>query len=355
MIEYANVKRGVCMLEYIIEHFRINSQFINDFDGLDEYLSSLDISMEERNLVLREVFEYNNKIYSILFEENKKLERIIALRQSSRVIQPNPVVRKIKTDPQAVTPMNVDVNVYLERIKECASLEDIASVLPDKNSENFYHIVYTILLNLYEEVMGIKKLLYQERNNSDKETQQYFMNEVEQLMFKIQYIKGLIKVDDKSVETTKSENELVFLKTNYGNVCALSDIKDIAMEYYDQFYELLESICDGSFKNFKPLVGNSSIRGLCEVKGDQTRIVFDRISNNVYVIIYIFVKKVDRSASYQAALQNRGDLYKASYEEIKSLLETSDEYLEENRKIKEKLYRMLTKENKVKKLGEMYE
>jgi len=144
MIEYANVKRGVCMLEYIIEHFRINSQFINDFDGLDEYLSSLDISMEERNLVLREVFEYNNKIYSILFEENKKLERIIALRQSSRVIQPNPVVRKIKTDPQAVTPMNVDVNVYLERIKECASLEDIASVLPDKNSENFYHIVYTI-------------------------------------------------------------------------------------------------------------------------------------------------------------------------------------------------------------------
>ena len=41
------------MLEYIIEHFRIDSQFINDFDGLDSYLSGLDISVEEKNLVLR--------------------------------------------------------------------------------------------------------------------------------------------------------------------------------------------------------------------------------------------------------------------------------------------------------------
>lgn len=343
------------MLEYIIEHFRKNSQFINDFDGVDEYLNCLNISMEEKNKVLREIFEYNNKIYSILCEENKKLEKIIALRHEDKVIKTIQILRKSKIEPQIATSMNLDVSVYLERIKECAGLEDISLVLPDKNSENFYHIVYTILLNLYEEVMGIKKLLFQERNNSDRETKQYFMNEVEQLMFKIQYIKGLIKVEDKQIETTKSENELVFLRTNYGNICALSDIKDIPMEYYDQFYELLESICDGSFKNFKSLVGNGGVRGLCEVKGDKTRIIFDRIIDNIYVILYIFVKKVDSSASYQAALQNRGHLYKSSYEEIKSLLETSDEYLEENRKIKDKIYHILTKDNKVKKLGEIHE
>ena len=304
--------------------------------------------------ILRQVFEYNNKIYSILCEENKRLERIIALRQSAKTIKTISEICEVKTQTQDIISMNVDVDIYLGRIKECTTLEGLISILPDKNSENFYHIVYTILLKLYEEVMAIKKLLLQEKDTVDPDTEQYFRNEIENTMFKIQYIKRFVKANNRREEPVQCKNELIFLKTNYGNVCALSDIKDIAMEYYDQFYELLESICDGTFKNFKTFTGNNNLKGLSEVRGDQVRIIFDRISTNVYVIICILVKKADKTASYQALLHNRNDLYKASYEEMQSLVETSEEYLEENRRIKAKLYGILTKDNKVKKLGEIH-
>lgn len=356
MVEYAANEKGVFfMLEYIVEHFRNNSQFINDIDGLDNYLSGLEISMDEKNKLLREVFEYNNKICSILKEENKRLERIIAARQHDKVIKPTPVVRENLVVKAAPTPMEVDVNVYMERLKQCVTLEDIEQILPEKGTDNYYHIVYTILLKLYEDVIDFKRLLHQERQSSDTEAIEYFNNEIEQMMFKIEFIKSLMKKETKKVELKTSQNELIFLKTNYGNICALSDMKDIALEYYDQFYELLESICDGSFKNFKTFTSNDNLKGLCEVRGDQARIIYDRISNNVYIIIYMFIKKTDKNAAYHASLQNRNELYKSSYAEIKGLLDLSDSYLEENRKIKNKLYRMLTRDNKVKKIGEIHE
>lgn len=344
------------MLEYIINNFRNNSQFINDFDGLEIYLDGLDISFEEKINILKEVFEYNNKIYSIICVDNKRLAKIISTRQTTRTIKPIPMLAEVKElETKKSTPLNVDVNFYMHGIKTCTDLSEIERILPDKKQDNYAPVIYTVLLKLYEEVVDIKKFLYEERKSNDLETLEFFKNELEQLMFKINFIKKLMTLDVKKIELEKSINKLVFLKTNYGNVCALSDLKDIPSEYYEDFYELLESICDGSFKNFKTFTNNDSLKGLSEVRGEQTRIIFDRVSNNVYVIIYMFVKKTDKSASYHASLQNRNDLYKLNVEEIRNLVATSEDYLEENRTIKDKLYRILTKDNKVKKLGDINE
>lgn len=343
------------MLEHIIENFRNDSQFINDFDGIEVYLNGLNISFEEKNKVLREVFEYNCKIYSIICEDNNRLKKIISARQSSNIKKTIPQFKEDKeTEVKKVATLKLDVSFYIQSIKNCKDLSELESILPDKKSENYLSIVHTILLKLYEEIFDIKKMLYQERNSDDLETKEFFNNEMEIIKFKINVIKNFIKPETKNIENVKNSNELVFLKTNYGNVCAFSDLKDISLEYYDQFYELLESICDGSFKNFKTFTNNDLLKGLSEVRGDQTRIIFDRINNNTYVIIYMFIKKTDKNASYYAALQNRNELYKLSYNEIKKLLENSDEYLKENRDIKDKVYRILTKENKIKKLGEIH-
>lgn len=339
------------MLEYIIENYRNDSQFINDFDALEKYLKDLKVSTSEKNKILREVFEYNSRIYSIICEENKRLEKIISSRQSSKTKKEIPTMTHIKTESlQQVQSLDIDVSAYVQRIKSCKELNEIDQILPDKKTSNCCAIYYTVLLKLYEEVIDIKRMVYQERNSIDTETSNYFKNEIDLIMFKINYIKQFLKRDVKKIEPAKKENELIFLKTNYGNVCALSDLKDIPQEYYDQIYELLESICDGSLKNFKTFTNNESLKGLSEVKGDSTRIIVDRVANNVYIVLYMFVKKTDKNASYKASLQNRNDLYKLNYDEIKKLVDSPD-YLEENRTIKEKLYRTLTKENKVKKLG----
>ncbi|MBE6151757.1 MAG: hypothetical protein E7165_00370 [Firmicutes bacterium] len=337
------------MLEYIIEKFRKNSKFINDLDGVENYLNSVDMTFEEKNKILIQIYEYNSKIYSMLRDDNRRLEKIISTRQSSNSKKELPKISNVKSNcHKAIVPLTIDVKSYIRSIKDCKSLCDIEKILPDKESENYFDVIYTIILKLYEEVMEIKKLLHQDGKDSDLETRNFFENEIELIMIKINYIKQIMKEEVKTVETVKSNNEIVFLKTNYGNVCAFSDLKDIPTEYYDSFYELLESICDGSFKNFKTFTNNVMLKGLSEVRGEQTRIIFDRVSNNVYVIIYMFVKKTDKNASYQASLQNRNDLYTSNRDEIRELA-NNPEYLEENINLKAKLYETL--KGKIRKRG----
>lgn len=340
------------MLDYIIEHFRNDSQFINDFDALNDYLVNLDISLEDKNAILREVFEYNNKMYSIICEDNKKLEKIVRTGQELKIKEIPAEVNEVKKVPtKPIVPLKIDVSFYIQRVKNCDDLSLLEGLLPDKKDEDYYEIIYSLIIKLYEEVYEIKKSLYQERNTIDLDTSKYFKNEIDKSLIKIEYIKELMKSDTKNVVTEKSENNLIFLKTNYGNVCVFNDLKDIPTEYYEQFHELLESICNGTFKNFKTFANNGQLKGMSEVKGDGTRIIFDRINNNTYVIIYMFMKRTDKNASYHASLQNRNDLYKQNYDEMRDLLQNNDQYLEENRSIKEKLYNILTKPNKVKKLG----
>lgn len=343
------------MFEYIIENFRNNSQFINDFDGLEAYLNASDISLESKNKLLKDVFEYNSKIYSIICEDNKRLEKIISARQ---VVKNNKKIpdmkqREISLANKKITPLQLDVSFYLQEIRSCSKLQDIETILPSKNKDNYSSIMYMVLVKMYEEAIDIKRMLFQENDFSDKDTINFFKNALEQIMFKIVFIKQLMKQEVTIVEPEKTINELVFLKTNYGNVCALSDLKDIPSCYYEDFYELLESICTGTFTNFKKFINNDYLKGLSEVRGEGTRIIFDRVGNNIYLIIYMFVKKTDRNASYQASLQNRNELYKSNEEEIKNLVNTNEEYLEENRILKEKIYRTLTKNVKVKKKGDI--
>jgi len=265
------------MFEYIIEKFRVNSQFINDFEGIEKYLEEQHIGFEEKNKILRDIYEYNNKIYTILIEDNKRLEKIISNRQSAKSTKNIPLYQEAKKDEsKVITPLQIDIEFYIEKIRRCINLSDIEGMLPDKKENDYKEKVYVIILKLYEDLIDIKKLLHQERNNADEISKQYFRNEMENIQFKIDYIKNLINIKNKKVEVKKVMNKLVFLKTNYGNVCALSDLKDIPNSYYSQFEELLDSICDGTFKNFKTFNSNDKLKGLNEVRGDQVRIIFDR-------------------------------------------------------------------------------
>ena len=100
------------MLEYIIEHFRNDSQFINDFDGLEVYINDLNVSLETRNNLLREVFEYNGKIYSIICEDNKRLEKIISARETIKKYKNVSDIKIEKTDCSSKKTSPLQLNQY---------------------------------------------------------------------------------------------------------------------------------------------------------------------------------------------------------------------------------------------------
>ena len=66
------------MFEYILEHFSKDSSFINKIDELSTYLDEQNLDISEKCKIIREVYDYNNKMLVLMKEENKKLERIIS-------------------------------------------------------------------------------------------------------------------------------------------------------------------------------------------------------------------------------------------------------------------------------------
>lgn len=344
MLEYT-LKEGIYMLEQVLERFCNNSKFINDLDGLSEYLDKFNLSYDEKNKILTDVFNYNSEMYSIIVDENKKLEQIISRSNITKERKEIPVIEEEIDIEENIVPQSIDVSSDVQRIKKTENLEDIKEMISNRNVVNTF-----IILNLVEEIVDIKKMLYQERNNIDDETMLYFTNEVEKLTIKVEYLKQITNRNQKkNIEIKDNSNKLIFLKTNYGNVCAYSDIKDIPIDYYEIFDDLLESIYLGKFKNLKVLAGDGPLAGVSEVKDDQARIVFDSVSKDTYVILAMFLKKVDTDAGYRAYVKNRKDLFEANEKIIVEAL-NNEEYLEEHEQIRKKICSIFRRE-KVKKMG----
>ena len=87
---------------------------------------------------------------------------------------------------------------------------------------------------------------------------------------------------------------------------------------------------------------------IAEVRGFKTRILFDRVGKNTYVVIQMFVKKCDNDKGYKQSVQNRVMWYKKKRSEIVEQL-TSDEYIKKNNMFEEQLMELLDRKVKVKK------
>lgn len=343
------------MLDYILQQFSNNSKFINDLDGVYKYLDSLNLNYDEKEKILMDISNYNEKIYLLMKKENKELERIIT-KPLSNISEHKELVfpkEELKNEESIIT-LEVDAKELLSRIRVSKSLEEMKNILPTKNSLNYSQIINVIILGLYEDIMDYKKILILDNNISSEELQEIKF-EINNLLLKINYLKKLnVKPIKVLVDKKESTNTLLFLKTASGNYSIFSDLKEIPSENYNIFYTLLTEMLEDNFKNFKRLSDNGTVSGVMEVKYNQARITFIPVGKNKYVILDMFIKKVYTDANYKASLKNKYDLFKDNYSSINNLL-FNEEYLEENRKILDNLLATLNTGNKVKKIGDFYE
>lgn len=339
------------MFDYILEHFCVDSKFINDIDGVIEYLKSLEMPNEEKIEILKDISSYNEKMRSIMIKENKELERIISNCIASNTGKELEIPKEEPTKKEDIITLEIDAKRYINRIISSKSYDEIKDILPLKGSLNYSHIINVIILGLYEEVVEYKKLLVIDRNSmSEKETKD-IESEISYLMLKINFLKKLNQKTSIVIENdSRDVNDLLFLKTPSGNYSVFSDLKEIAIEHYNFFYTLLTEIVNGKFRNLKRFSDNNTVQGMMEVRYNQARITFMPMSKNKYIILDMFIKKTQTDAAYQAALKNKYDLFKENYSVISNLM-LNDEYLEENRKVLDSLLSTLGKDIKVKKLG----
>lgn len=246
---------------------------------------------------------------------------------------------------------------YYEPIKELdvSNLTDdeldseIGNYIPSSDNRV---VIIRVKAEIMREVIEYKKMSMDNDFQSDKEMLNEIRDIINSLNRKLLSIDRVLnrEMKDNSFKR-KIENKIVFLTTKSGNNVLWRDLKDIPDEYYPEFKGLLDSIIDGTFKNLKKFYSTNKVNnGLLEVKDFKTRIIFDRLDKNTFIILSAFMKKVDIDRFYMQNIDNIATNYRLNENYYKELIKDSEK-MEEQEKEKEAIYEELTKRSKVKRRG----
>lgn len=217
--------------------------------------------------------------------------------------------------------------------------------LPPIENKNYYNIINRIKLELYKEIYELEELKIDE---TDSEFMKELEKEQEAKKNIIEWIDYVInqKQEDIIEHNITTSNKLVFLKTNFGSIYLEEDLCGNG-EYFESFKELLLSIENGTFKNVKQFANNNKLKSISEVKGFKTRIFFERLTADTYVILGAFIKKSDKAKDYISSLVSRIDYYRTMKSSL--LLELNNpKYLDENQLIRDNIMNGLVNKKMIK-------
>lgn len=302
------------------------------------------LTLEDGNI--EEVIKKNLIIASKMRNEIKKLSEIsLNDEEETEILKDIPALEKeiFIDDEEEYSYYYEDIKEYLNKSDEIIE-EDIYDMLPSLDNKNYMNIIMRIKKELKEELKAYELF----KKIEDSSFIEVVLLEQDKIKKIISYINSH-RTREININKTheKIKNNVIFMKTLYGSICALNDLSSIDLEYYDSFKELIESIENGTFKNVKRFSNADNIlKGISEVKNFKTRVVFDRINKNTYIIIYAFVKKSNSDMGYVKQLHNRVDFYKANEKNIKASVNL--EYINEHNKIFEDLKTSLEDKTKVK-------
>lgn len=329
-------------------------QLINEHMEKNKYISCLEelyvlfeennISFEERTSIMKEVYRYNKKIYTVEQSKSKKLDNIENYQKQEPIkeVHALPTVKPKKK----VEPLHCDISIYMNAIKKFKDINDLKHILPSRDDEQFDNIVDMLLVALYQEKVEMINLIH-EQQEKEPLIYQFFDDELEDLDFRIEtlldYKNEIEEIENSTVE--KTANRIVFLKNSIGEPMIMSGIKDYE-EYYDSFLELINSIIDGTFKNKRIFLNNNKVVDMMEVKGFKTRILFSHLKNNIFVVMPAFVKKCDTDLRHRNLIQRVSQIHQLQKEKLMYLAD-DEEFMKQEEKYLEELLEMLQEKKKV--------
>lgn len=267
--------------------------------------------------------------------------------------------------PKQVNPIDESFEelayLYYATIKDLQpeELEEHAQeLLPSKADYQYERIMNRLVLEILKNIKELKEYLKTEQlsdEDIDSLTEEIISEEE-----KIGIIKNHLTKNDEKEETITSkphQNNLIFVPTTGGNIRVLDELDKISPEYYARFFELFQSIKDGTFKNEQRLRGDTNLAGLCVVRYFNIRVAYTRLEENNYAILTAYIKKADRDKAITTSLSSKYSDYKGIESKLIANLQ-NPEFMELNKQYEEELFNKLlpytktTPSVKSKKVGE---
>lgn len=293
---------------------------------------------------LLDAIKENAQTASLCREAIKKMK---AAAKTKKVV-PTPMVEDLEVTLQQNTTEDADdfegeVDYYLSQIKDL-TLENIDELieeaLPVAQKTNSKAILLRLKLESLRNLRELNEVL--EDEGLTEEDLIMFSDDVSLEKKKISYIDLALKEpqEREKDQGPTEENKLILVPTISGNIRILDEVEHLAPSYYEGFIELFDSIKDGTFKRVKRFTNNNALNGICEVRGQQIRVIFARLDNNSYALITAFIKKCDNDNGYNSTLKQKVADYRLVADKIKANL-SNRAFLEEQRNYEVELYRKL--------------
>lgn len=215
-----------------------------------------------------------------------------------------------------------EVAFYLEDYRQLDigfSVDDLIDTLPFPNNYNYRKLLMRLSLESLKEIKEMTEILIDEE---DEKQRKMIRSYIENERRKMRLISDILnQKSNNNIVSKEVHNNIVLAPTPTGNIRVLDCLEDITAEYYPSFKELVLSICNGTFKGIKRFNHNNVLSGICEVRGFQTRILFQRINKNTYALIDAFIKKGGMVRGYQDYIKLRVTDYKSISGKFKSMLD----------------------------------
>ena len=226
-----------------------------------------------------------------------------------------------------------------------AKEEDIISILPNPEDYSYQDVLLKLYASSLKEIKEMTEMGLEDESYKE-EVEKNILNEQK----KMSILWGLLYPEKENKDEEVKHNRIVLMPNINGKMKVLEDLDKIPLEYYDEIHDLIYSIIDGSFKRVKRFTSTNTVtEGASEVRGIKGRVFFQRLTNDIYVLVCAFIKKTTNDRGYQDFIRNRITEYKYLEEELKKKLE-DPEFMKMNDFYVEELWNKLGYEEEYKEL-----
>lgn len=203
------------------------------------------------------------------------------------------------------------------------SLEELATILPSRDDYCYEDIILRLKAESLREIKDLSICGYEDPSFREV-AEQSIVKERQ----KIAMLDQLLEMEEETSLDEPELNQIILAPNVNGRIMFSDDLSSlIPNDYFDEVYDLLGTIIDGTFKGSKQFnrgTNSPVIGGCCEVKGKKVRILFRRINKNMYGVYAVFLKKVMNDKGYRNLLNSRNFAYLMVEEKIRELVNNSE-------------------------------
>ena len=281
-----------------------------------------------------------------LRQENAKLESAFESYKKKTTVTYTSNLTSDVVFPKEIEDLSKDEkDYYLGEFLKLDSFDrkTVEGVLPSRNNYNYEKIICYIMAEIISrEIKPIKELIIdisrEEKPNKDDLFD--LKNELLISKSKVDVLRDVLLIEEQE-KIVEKKNNLIFMPiVGSGEVRIFDELKTIPQEEYAGFIGLFNSIKDGSFKNIRRFENSNKLNGLVEVKDNGIRVAFQRLSNDSYCIITMFMKKTQVDYGYRNNLINRYSDYKSIEKELKEKVK-DPLFILKNKMFEDKLFEIL--------------